>query len=155
MGKDVICLPAWGVQTLSESAAGFMSTSFSISFFLLLFGDEQMWRKRHLWAVCWYLERQDSQPVTTEDRRRLGVRLTGTWEVGFPGPRSWTPPPCWSPPSPQGTRCCLAAWWMRDSAGRRSLWDHKETQHGWSWTCVAACLQNSQLVSGSKQMMLP
>lgn len=47
--------------------------------------------------------------------------LTGTRGRGFPGPRSWTPPPCRSPPSPQGTRCCLAAWWRRDSAGRCSL----------------------------------
>lgn len=73
MGKDVICLPAWGVQTLSESAASFMTTSFSITFFLLLFGEEQMRRKRHLWALCWYLERQESQPVITEDRRIGGA----------------------------------------------------------------------------------
>lgn len=55
--------------------------------------------------------------------------LTGSWEGGFPGPRSWTPPPCSSPGSLQDTQCCQAAWWIQDSAGCCSLGDNRTHVH--------------------------
>lgn len=66
----------------------------------------------------------------TDEARQSHTR-TGRWGVGFPAPRSWTPPLCSSPESPRDRRCYQAAWWRQDSAGHCSLRDNKERQHSW------------------------